>query len=74
MLCSRSSFEELEAQVPEGVHAALSGIPWWTTDVGGVWVREESAEPFAVHARADDKVVPVRLLLPYLQDARVQVS
>lgn len=35
MLCSRSSFEELEAQVPEGVHAALSGIPWWTTDVGG---------------------------------------
>ena len=21
--------------MPEGVHASLSGIPWWTTDVGG---------------------------------------
>ena len=30
-----SSFEELRAQVPEGVHASLSGIPWWTSDVGG---------------------------------------
>lgn len=30
-----SSFEELASQVPEGVHAGLSGIPWWTTDVGG---------------------------------------
>lgn len=30
-----SSFEELTAQVPQGIHASLSGIPWWTTDVGG---------------------------------------
>ncbi|KAL1526761.1 hypothetical protein AB1Y20_015457 [Prymnesium parvum] len=30
-----SSFEELAAQVPQGVHASLSGIPYWTTDVGG---------------------------------------
>lgn len=30
-----SSFAELTAQVPQGVHASLSGIPWWTTDVGG---------------------------------------
>ena len=30
-----SSFEELAAQVPQGVHASLSGIPWWSTDVGG---------------------------------------
>eukprot|EP00658_Telonema_sp_P-2_P074568 TRINITY_DN6382_c0_g2_i1.p1 TRINITY_DN6382_c0_g2~~TRINITY_DN6382_c0_g2_i1.p1 ORF type:complete len:235 (-),score=19.37 TRINITY_DN6382_c0_g2_i1:172-876(-) len=30
-----SSFEELAAQVPLGVHASLSGIPWWTSDVGG---------------------------------------
>ena len=21
--------------VPQGVHASMSGIPWWTTDVGG---------------------------------------
>jgi hypothetical protein len=26
-----STFEELRAQVPEGVAASLSGIPWWTT-------------------------------------------
>jgi len=30
-----STFEELASQVPQGVHASLSGIPWWTTDVGG---------------------------------------
>jgi len=30
-----STFEELTAQVPQGTHASLSGIPWWTTDVGG---------------------------------------
>ena len=22
------------SQVPQGVHASLSGIPWWSTDVG----------------------------------------
>ena len=30
-----STFGELAAQVPLGVHASLSGIPWWTSDVGG---------------------------------------
>lgn len=30
-----STFEELTAQVNLGVHASLSGIPWWTSDVGG---------------------------------------
>ena len=27
-----STFEELRAQVPEGVAASISGVPWWTTD------------------------------------------
>ena len=31
----RSTFEQLASMVPQGVHAAMSGIPWWTTDVGG---------------------------------------
>jgi len=30
-----STFEELTVQVPQGVHASMSGIPFWTTDVGG---------------------------------------
>ena len=30
-----SSFEQLRSMVPQGVHASLSGVPWWTTDVGG---------------------------------------
>jgi alpha-D-xyloside xylohydrolase len=30
-----STFEELTAQVPQGIHASMSGIPWWTSDVGG---------------------------------------
>ena len=31
----QSSFEQLASMVPQGVHASLSGVPWWTTDVGG---------------------------------------
>jgi alpha-D-xyloside xylohydrolase len=30
-----STFAELRAQLNLGVHASLSGIPWWTSDVGG---------------------------------------
>ena len=30
-----SSWSELTAQINLGVHAGLSGIPWWTSDVGG---------------------------------------
>jgi alpha-D-xyloside xylohydrolase len=31
----RSSFEVLRAQIPAGLNIAMSGIPWWTTDIGG---------------------------------------
>lgn len=31
-----ATFEALRAQVPAGLNAGLSGIPWWTTDTGGV--------------------------------------
>ena len=27
-----STFETLTAMVPQGVHASMSGIPWWTSD------------------------------------------
>jgi len=30
-----STFESLQAQVRAGLNAGLSGIPWWTTDIGG---------------------------------------
>ena len=29
-----STFTELKAQVPEGISASMSGIPWWTTGTG----------------------------------------
>jgi alpha-D-xyloside xylohydrolase len=31
----QSTFEALRAQVRAGLNAGLSGIPWWTTDIGG---------------------------------------
>ncbi|MCD6290276.1 MAG: glycoside hydrolase family 31 protein [Anaerolineae bacterium] len=31
----QSTFEALQAQVRAGLNIALSGIPWWTTDIGG---------------------------------------
>lgn len=30
-----STFEALQAQVRGGLNIGLSGIPWWTTDIGG---------------------------------------
>jgi alpha-D-xyloside xylohydrolase len=30
-----STFESLRAQVRAGLSMAMSGIPWWTTDIGG---------------------------------------
>ena len=31
----QSTFEALQAQVRAGLNIGLSGIPWWTTDIGG---------------------------------------
>ena len=30
-----STFESLQVQVRAGLNMAMSGIPWWTTDIGG---------------------------------------
>ncbi len=32
-----STFGALQAQVRSGLNMALSGIPWWTTDIGGFY-------------------------------------
>lgn len=32
-----STFEALQVQVRAGLNMALSGIPWWTTDIGGFY-------------------------------------
>jgi len=31
----QSTFEALQVQVRAGLNMAMSGIPWWTTDIGG---------------------------------------
>ena len=31
----KSSFEMLAASIPAGLNMAISGMPWWTTDIGG---------------------------------------
>ena len=32
-----STFEMLEIQVTAGLNVAMSGVPWWTTDIGGFY-------------------------------------
>jgi alpha-D-xyloside xylohydrolase len=32
-----STFEALQTQVRSGLNMSLSGIPWWTTDIGGFY-------------------------------------
>lgn len=42
-------WDDLRAQIPAGLNFCLSGIPWWTTDIGGFAV-----EPRYEHAKGDD--------------------
>jgi alpha-D-xyloside xylohydrolase len=32
-----STWESLRAQIRAGLNIMMSGIPWWTTDIGGFW-------------------------------------
>ncbi|MEA3346300.1 MAG: glycoside hydrolase family 31 protein [Chloroflexota bacterium] len=41
-----STFEALQAQVRAGLNIGLSGIPWWTTDIGGFYGGDPSASYF----------------------------
>jgi len=41
-----STFEFLRKQLPAGLNIALSGIPWWTTDIGGFMGGDPQSEYF----------------------------
>jgi alpha-D-xyloside xylohydrolase len=36
-----ADWDSLRKQIPAGLNFALSGVPWWTTDVGGFAVRRK---------------------------------
>ncbi|GGZ38816.1 alpha-xylosidase [Echinicola pacifica] len=38
-------FDELEQQIPAGLNFALSGLPYWTTDIGGFFVENKYDRP-----------------------------
>jgi alpha-glucosidase (family GH31 glycosyl hydrolase) len=42
----QSTFEALQAQVRAGLNIGLSGVPWWTTDVGGFFGGDVNAPYF----------------------------
>ncbi len=41
-----STFEALQVQVRAGLNTALSGIPWWTTDIGGFYGGDPESPAF----------------------------
>jgi alpha-D-xyloside xylohydrolase len=41
-----STFEALARQIPAGLNIAVSGIPWWTTDIGGFKGSDPESEYF----------------------------
>jgi alpha-D-xyloside xylohydrolase len=41
-----STFESLQAQVRAGLNMSMSGIPWWTTDIGGFHDGDIRSESF----------------------------
>ncbi|KAA2240031.1 DUF5110 domain-containing protein [Chitinophaga agrisoli] len=38
-------FDELARQIPAGINFSLSGLPWWTTDIGGFYVEDKYDQP-----------------------------
>lgn len=42
----QSTFEELQIQVRAGLNMGLSGIPWWTTDIGGFFNGDPASPSF----------------------------
>jgi alpha-D-xyloside xylohydrolase len=41
-----TTFESLAAQIRAGLNVAVSGIPWWTTDIGGFHGGDPSSDEF----------------------------
>ncbi|MFC4587001.1 glycoside hydrolase family 31 protein [Sphaerisporangium corydalis] len=41
-----STFESLNAQVRAGLNVAMSGLPWWTTDIGGFHGGDPESEEY----------------------------
>ncbi len=41
-----STFAALQAQVRAGLHMGMSGIPWWTTDIGGFYGGDTESPSF----------------------------
>ncbi|MFL9483274.1 TIM-barrel domain-containing protein [Chitinophagaceae bacterium LWZ2-11] len=42
-----SRWEDLKAQIPAGINFSLSGLPYWTTDIGGFAVENRYEKPNA---------------------------
>lgn len=38
-------FDELEREIPAGINFSLSGLPYWTTDIGGFFVEDKYDKP-----------------------------
>jgi alpha-D-xyloside xylohydrolase len=38
-------FDELARQIPAGINFCLSGLPYWTTDIGGFYVEDKYDKP-----------------------------
>ena len=38
-------FDELQREIPAGINFSLSGMPYWTTDIGGFFVEDKYDKP-----------------------------
>lgn len=38
-------FDELSRQIPAGINFSMSGLPYWTTDIGGFYVEDKYDSP-----------------------------
>ncbi|CAL1517534.1 TIM-barrel domain-containing protein [Chitinophaga sp. MM2321] len=49
-----ASFDEMARQIPAGLNFCLSGLPYWTTDIGGFFVEDKYDKPSPQGAAKDE--------------------
>jgi alpha-D-xyloside xylohydrolase len=50
-----STFSQLQTEIPGGLSYALSGMPYWTTDIGGYFTPDASEELFTRWLQFDSR-------------------
>ena len=62
-----SRWEDLKAQIPAGINFSLSGIPFWTMDIGGFCVENRYVKAYKDYLKSTHHLHMILVYLLMLQ-------